>query len=301
MKRPLCLLAALLPLLSAVLLAVACQSAPRPGADGELSADEALACLEKIAGGIENLAREAAEKGWIDTTRTASDATVDRDGADTPVPPQPDLWFDHDFSILVDVPFYALVSTAPVHLPEGDATYLVTRLGDKVWFVTFRQGILVEGSLSAFNEEGRTVTYYHGGKKGSTATYNERIHGHLADLFAKKGAKVPVYSDAGSCDLSHAEVVTFLGRPAWIVRSSKDTTLATGTLHMDVTSYVDKEYGIIFKRDARSTSIDGLPIDLHSWTVKAFTDHPTQHDIPNLTADPKAALIEQIRKTSGSK
>ena len=264
--------------------------------DGE---DDGLAVLGKIAVALDKLGKKAVENGWIDTSKKEEVSVQTVEEEENPEPKEPDTWYGKDFSVTVEYKMYVNYSK---RVPEGDKTFLVTRIGNKAWIRTQKQGITQDVKVFEYADGGTTEKIYKGGKLTWTSPPAEiSLGGTLAQRLVS-GKEFAIAGNNTKVNTSGAKEITYCGRPCLIVTKDIDSLVSGISLHINQTLYLDKEYGFAYKNIAKGSASNGMKIDMSPLEVTFFTDKPTQKDVPSInTEDPRAALKKKALKAAGLK
>ena len=261
--------------------------------------DDGLAVLGKIAVALDKLGKKAVENGWIDTTKKEEASTQMAEEETTPEPKEPDAWYAKDFSVTVEYKMYVNYNQ---RVPQGDKTFLITRIGNKAWIRTQKQGITQDVKVFEYADGGTTEKIYKGGKLTWTSPPAEiSLGGTLAQRLVS-GKEFAIAGSYATVNLKGAKESTCCGRPCWVVTRAVDSLVAGTKLHIDQTFYLDKEYEFAYKVISKGYASNGMKVDMSPLEVTSFTDKPTQKDIPSInTEDPRAAMKRKALKAAGLK
>ena len=243
--------------------------------------------LEKVGNALESL--EQAE----DQARTEADQAryqEEEDGMlEEQAEPEPDPWYNHDFSQVYVQHKYATPSRPA---PDLDETYLITRVGDKVYLQYTLRGVIQKTSIYEATPEGYNETIYKGGKVDWEHAFdNQSLNSEIRYLLRKK---YPVAVDLPEgVDLCKAKEGSFLGRPCLIAELHEEEAGGKAT----TTYYIDKEYGFFHRATQVGTNGNGQEINMTPFEVTYFTDKPTAQNIPDPTrsSNPVDALKKQLQ------
>ncbi|MBR5075328.1 MAG: hypothetical protein IKX26_08930 [Bacteroidales bacterium] len=261
--------------------------------------DDGLAVLGKIAVALDKLGKKAVENGWIDTSKKEKVAVQTVEEEENPKPKEPDAWYGKDFSVTVEYKMYVNYSK---RVPEGDKTFLITRVGNKAWIRTQKQGITQDVKVFEYADGGTTEKIYKGGKLTWTSPPAEiSLGGTLAQRLVS-GKEFAIAGNNTKVNTAGAKEITYCGRPCLIVTKEIDSLVSGISLHINQTLYLDKEYGFAYKNIAKGSASNGMKIDMSPLEVTSFTDKPTQKDVPSInTENPRAALKKKALKAAGLK
>ena len=243
--------------------------------------------LEKVGNALESL--EQAE----DQARTEADQAryqEEEDGMfEEQAEPEPDPWYNHDFSLVYVQHKYATPSRPA---PDLDETYSITRVDDKVYLQYTLRGVIQKTSVYEATAEGYNETIYKGGKVDWEHAFdNQSLNSEIRYLLRKK---YPVAVDLPEgVDLCKAKEGTFLGRPCLIAELHEEEAGGKAT----TTYYIDKGYGFFHRATQVGTNGNGQEINMTPFEVTYFTDKPTAQNIPDpkRSSNPVDALKKQLQ------
>ncbi len=243
--------------------------------------------LEKVGSALESL--EQAE----DQARAEADHAryqeKEEEVFEEQAEPEPDPWYNHDFSLVYVQHKYATPSRPA---PDLDETYSITRVDDKVYLQYTLRGVIQKTSVYEATAEGYNETIYKGGKVDWEHAFdNQSLNSEIRYLLRKK---YPVAVDLPEgVDLRKAKEDTFLGRPCLIAELYEEEAGGKAT----TTYYIDKEYGFFYRATQVGTNGNGQEINMTPFEVTYFTDKPTAQNIPNPKAsnNPVDALKKQLQ------
>lgn len=251
-----------------------------PKKDGS---EEGLEILGEIALGLEKFAKEAVEKGWIDTTKKEEQKEIPaqkKEDETNPEPQEPNAWYAKDFSFTLNKYGYLNYMGSISRLADDDRSYLVTRIGNKAWIKTQRKGITTSVDVFEYSNGQTTRKTYKKGKLSYTSSPVSISLGKKLESYIAEGKDFQIAHKSFNISTKGAKESTFCGRPCWIANETIDTLVAGHKLHLVRTIYLDKQYGFAYKVQAKGNGPSGK-IDMTPFEVTSFTDHPTSKDIPD--------------------
>lgn len=257
----------------------------------EQELEEAKAALDEFFGKLAEKVDEAIEEGIIDTTAYQQrERPLQTYEEETPEPQEPDTWYGKDFALTAVKHIYL---TATKAAPEGDATYKVTRIGNKAWLHVTVAGMTQYIQTFEYADGTTTAKMYKRGKLVSTSPAPGNSLGMRLSWILVSGDDIPLAKKRSAATITDTRDVTYLGRPCQIVEETADMAGSSVTR----TVYIDKEYGFIYKMRSTGNTNAGK-IDVTPFEVTAFTDKPTSKDIPDLNQkeDPLAPFKNAARQ-----
>ena len=253
--------------------------------------EEAKSTLENIFGKIGKALENAIEDGRLDTTAFQQQERPPQTyEEETTEPQEPDAWYGKDFALTAIKHIYL---TATKAAPEGDATYKVTRIGNKAWVQIVVAGLTQNIQTFEYADGMTTVKMYKGGKVVSTSPAPGNSLGMRLSWILVSGDDIPLAKKRSAATVTDTRDGTYLGRPCQIVEETAD--MAGSSVKRTV--YIDKEYGFIYKMRSTGNTSTGK-LDVTPFEVTAFTDKPTSKDIPDLNQkeDPLAPFKNAARQ-----
>ena len=216
---------------------------PRPQTpEEELQA--AIAAMDEFFGKMSDAVDEAIETGKLDTTGVNKpNETVTRE-EEEPEIQEPEAWYSKDFSFKVVKHVYL---TANVTISEGDATYSVTRIGNKAWIQQTVLGNVQYTDVYEYTDRCTTKQRYKNGRVVSTSPYKETSLGQALAYQLVSGKDIPIAKPRSSATVQKTTDGTICGRPCRIIQEQVDEKAGGSRISFDRTVWVDKEYGFIYK------------------------------------------------------
>lgn len=274
-------------LLSLMFLLSACKwtggtSAESPGGTPKPQAPEeelqaAVSALEDFLGKLGEKAGEAIESGNLDTTKyNQPNETVTHEEVQDDIQ-EPDAWYARDFAFKAVKHVYL---TTSVTKSEGDATYIVTRIGNKAWIQQIVLGNVQYTDVYEYSDRCTTKQRFKNGRAVSTSPYKETSLGQCLAYQLVSGKDIPIAKPRSAATVQRTTDGTICGRPCRIIEEKVDEVAGGARITFDRTVYVDKEYGFIYKMHSKGDTSAGK-VDSTPYEVISFTDKPTAKDIPN--------------------
>lgn len=202
---------------------------------------------------------------------------------------EPEPWYNHDFSLVYVQHKYATPSRPA---PDLDETYLITRLGDRLYLQYTLKGVIQKTSIYEATPEGYHETIYKRGKVDWEHAFdNQSLNSEVRHLLRKK---YPVAVDfPEGLDLRKAQEGTCCGRLCWIAEIVEEESGGKAT----TTYFIDKEYRFFYHATQVGVNGFGQEINMTPFEVTYFTDKPTAEDIPDPKSsnNPVDALKKQLQ------
>lgn len=257
----------------------------------EQELEEAKAAVKDFFGKLAKAVDEAIEEGVLDTTAyQQQEQPTQNFEEESDEPQEPDAWYGKDFALTAVKHIYL---TATKAAPEGDATYKVTRIGNKAWLHITVAGATQYIQTFEYADGTTTAKMYKRGKLVSTSPAPGNSLGMRLSWILVSGDDIPLAKKRSAATITDTRDGTYLGRPCQIVEETAD--MAGSSVKRTV--YIDKEYGFIYKmRSIGKTSAGKL--DVTPFEVTTFTDKPTSKDIPDINQkeDPLAPFKNAARQ-----
>ena len=190
---------------------------------------------------------------------------------------EPDAWYSKDFSFKVVKHVYL---TANVTMSEGDATYIVTRIGNKAWIQQTVLGRVQYTDVYEYSDRCTTKQRFKNGRAVSTSPYKETSLGQCLAYALVSGKDIPIAKPRTVATVQKTTGGTICGRPCRIIAEKVDEMAGGKRITFNRTVYVDKEYGFIYKMHSKGDTSAGK-VDATPYEVLSFTDKPTSKDIPD--------------------
>lgn len=267
------------------------KDAPSQQKTPEQELEEAKAAVKDFFGKLAKAVDEAIEEGVLDTTAyQQQEQPTQNFEEESDKPQEPDAWYGKDFALTAVKHIYL---TATKAAPEGDATYKVTRIGNKAWVQISVAGATQSVQTFEYADGTTTAKLYKSGRLVSTSPAPGNSLGMRLSWILVSGKDIPLAKKRSAATITGTRDGTCLGRPCQIVEETADMAGSSVTR----TVYIDKEYGFIYKM--RSTGNTGAgKIDVTPFEVTAFTDKPTSKDIPDINQkeDPLAPFKNAARQ-----
>lgn len=247
------------------------------GQDPQEELQAAIAAVDEFFGKLGEKIDEAIESGKLDTTEfdrpneTAAHEQVQDDIL------EPDAWYSKDFSFKVVKHVYI---TANVTMSEGDATYIVTRIGNKAWIQQTVLGRVQYTDVYEYSDRCTTKQRFKNGRAVSTSSYKETSLGQCLAYQLVSGKEIPIAKQRSAATIQKTTDGTICGRPCRIIEEKVDEMAGGNRITFDRTVYVDKEYGFIYKMHSKGDTSAGK-VDATPYEVLSFTDKPSSKDIPD--------------------
>ena len=267
------------------------KEAPSQQKTPEQELEEAKAAVEDFFGKLAKAVDEAIEEGILDTTAYQQQEQPSQNyEEDSSEPQEPDAWYGKDFALTTVKHIYL---TATKAAPEGDATYKVTRIGNKAWVQISVAGATQSVQTFEYADGTTTAKLYKSGRLVSTSPAPGNSLGMRLSWILVSGKDIPLAKKRSAATITGTRDVTYLGRPCQIVEETADMAGSSVTR----TVYIDKEYGFIYKMRSTGNTNAGK-IDVTPFEVTAFTDKPTSKDIPDINQkeDPLAPFKNAARQ-----
>ena len=248
---------------------------PSPQDQDELQA--AVSAMEDFFGKLADAVDDAFETGKLDTTAFSRPDETATDGQAEPELQEPDAWYAKDFAFKAVKHVYI---TANVTKSEGDATYIVTRIGNKAWIQQTVLGRVQYTDVYEYSDRCTTKQRFKNGRAVSTSLYKETSLGQCLAYQFVSGKDIPIAKPRSAATVQKTTDGTICGRPCRIIEEKVDEVAGGSRITFDRTVYVDKEYGFIYKMHSKGDTSAGK-VDTTPYEVISFTDKPTAKDIPN--------------------
>lgn len=258
---------------------------------------EAISALDDFFGKLGDAVEEAIETGKRDTAGfNQSNETVTHEQEQDGIQ-EPDAWYAKDFSFKAVKHVYI---TANVTKSEGDATYIVTRIGNKAWIQQTVLGSVQYTDVYEYSDRCTTKQRYKNGRVVSTSPYKETSLGQCLAYQLVSGKDIPIAKQRSAATIEKTSDGTICGRPCRVIQEKVDEMAGGSRITFDRTVYVDKEYGFIYKMHSKGDTSAGK-VDSTPYEVLSFTDKPTSKDIPDYTkkSDPLAGMKQMARDQAG--
>ena len=247
------------------------------GQDPQEELQAAIAAVDEFFGKLGEKIDEAIESGELDTTEfDQPNETVTHEEVQDDIL-EPDAWYSKDFSFKVVKHVYI---TANVTMSEGDATYIVTRIGNKAWIQQMVLGRVQYTDVYEYSDRCTTKQRFKNGRAVSTSPYKETSLGQCLAYQLVSGKDIPIAKPRSAATVQKTTDGTICGRPCRIIEEKVDELAGGNRITFDRTVYVDKEYGFIYKMHSKGDTSAGK-VDATPYEVLSFTDKPTSKDIPD--------------------
>ena len=233
--------------------------------------------MEDFFGKLADAVDDAFETGKLDTTAFSRPDETATDGQAEPELQEPDAWYAKDFALKAVKHVYI---TANVTKSEGDATYIVTRIGNKAWIQQTVLGRVQYTDVYEYSDRCTTKQRFKNGRAVSTSPYKETSLGQCLAYQFVSGTDIPIAKPRSAATVQKTTDGTICGRPCRIIEEKVDEVAGGSRITFDRTVYVDKEYGFIYKMHSKGDTSAGK-VDTTPYEVISFTDKPTAKDIPN--------------------
>lgn len=245
--------------------------------DPEEELQAAVTTMEEFFGKLANAVDDAIKTGKLDTTGlNQPNETVIHEQVQDDIQ-EPDAWYSKDFSFKVVKHVYL---TANVTKSEGDATFIVTRIGNKAWIQQTVLGRVQYTDVYEYSDRCTTKQRFKNGRAVSTSPYKETSLGQCLAYQLVSGKDIPIAKQRSAATVQKTTDVTICGRPCRIIEEKVDEMAGGSRITFDRTVYVDKEYGFIYKMHSKGDTSAGK-VDSTPYEVLSFTDKPTSKDIPD--------------------
>ena len=257
----------------------------------------AIAAVDDFFGRLSEKVDEAIESGELDTTGFSQPKeTVTYEDAQDDIQ-EPDAWYSKDFSFKVVKHVYI---TANVTKSEGDATYIVTRIGNRAWIQQTVLGSVQYTDVYEYSNRCTTKQRFKKGRAVSTSPYKETSLGQCLAYQLVSGKDIPIAKPRSAATVVKTTDGMLCGRPCWIIQEQVDEMAGGNRISLDRTVYLDKEYGFIYKMHSKGDTSVGK-VDSTPYEVLSFTDKPTSKDIPDATkkSDPLAGMKQMAKDNAG--
>lgn len=248
-----------------------------PPQDPQDELQAAASAMEEFFGKLADAVDDAIETGKLDTTGfNQPNVTVTHEEVQDDIQ-EPDAWYSKDFSFKVVKHVYI---TANVTKSEGDATYIVTRIGNKAWIQQTVLGRVQYTDVYEYSDRCTTKQRFKNGRAVSTSPYKETSLGQCLAYQLVSGKEIPIAKQRSAATIQKTTDGTICGRPCRIIEEKVDELAGGNRITFDRTVYVDKEYGFIYKMHSKGDTSAGK-VDTTPYEVLSFTDKPTAKDIPD--------------------
>ena len=245
--------------------------------DPEEELQAAVTTMEEFFGKLANAVDDAIKTGKLDTTGlNQTNETVIHEQVQDDIQ-EPDAWYSKDFSFKVVKHVYL---TANVTKSEGDATFIVTRIGNKAWIQQTVLGRVQYTDVYEYSDRCTTKQRFKNGRAVSTSPYKETSLGQCLAYQLVSGKDIPIAKQRSAATVQKTTDGTICGRPCRIIEEKVDEMAGGSRITFDRTVYVDKEYGFIYKMHSKGDTSAGK-VDSTPYEVLSFTDKPTSTDIPD--------------------
>ena len=247
------------------------------GQDPQEELQAAIAAVDDFFGKLGEKIDEAIESGELDTTEfDRPNETVTHEEVQDDIL-EPDAWYSKDFSFKVVKHVYL---TSNVTKSEGDATYIVTRIGNKAWIQQTVLGRVQYTDVYEYSDRCTTKQRFKNGRAVSTSPYKETSLGQCLAYQLVSGKDIPIAKPRSAATVQKPTEGTICGRPCRLIEEKVDELAGGNRITFDRTVYVDKEYGFIYKMHSKGDTSAGK-VDATPYEVLSFTDKPTSKDIPD--------------------
>ena len=224
------------------------------GQDPKEELQAAIAAVDEFFGKLGEKIDEAIESGELDTTEfDQPNETVTHEEVQDDIL-EPDAWYSKDFSFKV-VKHVSLTSN--VTKSEGDATYIVTRIGNKAWIQQTVLGRVQYTDVYEYSDRCTTKQRFKNGRAVSTSPYKETSLGQCLAYQLVSGKDIPIAKPRSAATVQKTTDGTICGRPCRIIEEKVDELAGGNRITFDRTVYVDKEYGFIYKMHSKGDSSVG--------------------------------------------
>lgn len=245
--------------------------------DPEEELQAAVTTMEEFFGKLANAVDDAIKTGKLDSTGlNQPNETVIHEQVQDDIQ-EPDAWYSKDFSFKVVKHVYL---TANVTKSEGDATFIVTRIGNKAWIQQTVLGRVQYTDVYEYSDRCTTKQRFKNGRAVSTSPYKETSLGQCLAYQLVSGKDIPIAKQRSAATVQKTTDGTICGRPCRIIEEKVDEMAGGSRITFDRTVYVDKEYGFIYKMHSKGDTSAGK-VDSTPYEVLSFTDKPTSKDIPD--------------------
>lgn len=248
-----------------------------PPQDPQDELQAAVSAMEEFFGKLADAVDDAIETGKLDTTGfNQPNVTVTHEEVQDDIQ-EPDAWYSKDFSFKVVKHVYI---TANVTKSEGDATYIVTRIGNKAWIQQRVLGRVQYTDVYEYSDRCTTKQRFKNGRAVSTSPYKETSLGQCLAYQLVSGKEIPIAKQRSAATVQKTTDGTICDRPCRIIEEKVDEMAGGSRITFYRTAYVDKEYGFIYKMHSKGDTSAGK-VDTTPYEVLSFTDKPTAKDIPD--------------------
>jgi len=248
-----------------------------PPQDPQDELQAAVSAMEEFFGKLADAVDDAIETGKLDTTGfNQPNVTVTHEEVQDDIQ-EPDAWYSKDFSFKVVKHVYI---TANVTMSDGDATYIVTRIGNKAWIQQTLLGRVQYTDVYEYSDRCTTKQRFKNGRAVSTSPYKETSLGQCLAYQLVSGKEIPIAKQRSAATIQKTTDGTICGRPCRIIEEKVDEMAGGSRITFYRTVYVDKEYGFIYKMHSKGDTSAGK-VDTTPYEVLSFTDKPTAKDIPD--------------------
>lgn len=248
-----------------------------PPQDSQDELQAAVSAMEEFFGKLADAVDDAIEIGKLDTTGfNQPNVTVTHEEVQDDIQ-EPEAWYSKDFSFKVVKHVYI---TANVTKSEGDATYIVTRIGNKAWIQQTVLGRVQYTDVYEYSDRCTTKQRFKNGRAVSTSPYKETSLGQCLAYQLVSGKEIPIAKQRSAATVQKTTEGTICGRPCRIIEEKVDEMAGGSRITFYRTVYVDKEYGFIYKMHSKGDTSAGK-VDTTPYEVLSFTDKPTAKDIPD--------------------
>ncbi|MBR1509207.1 MAG: membrane lipoprotein lipid attachment site-containing protein [Bacteroidales bacterium] len=248
-----------------------------PPQDPQDELQAAVSAMEEFFGKLADAVDDAIETGNLDTTGfNQPNVTVTHEEVQDDIQ-EPDAWYSKDFSFKVIKHVYI---TANVTKSEGDATYIVTRIGNKAWIQQTVLGRVQYTDVYEYSDRCTTKQRFKNGRAVSTSPYKETSLGQCLAYQLVSGKEIPIAKQRSAATVQKTTDGTICDRPCRIIEEKVDEMAGGSRITFYRTAYVDKEYGFIYKMHSKGDTSAGK-VDTTPYEVLSFTDKPTAKDIPD--------------------
>jgi len=237
----------------------------------------AISAMDEFFGKLADAVDEAINTGKLDTTGLNKPNETVTHEEEEPDIQEPEAWYSKDFSFKVVKHVYI---TANVTKSEGDATYIVTRIGNKAWIQQTVLGRVQYTDVYEYSDRCTTKQRFKNGRAVSTSPYKETSLGQCLAYQFVSGKDIPIAKQRSEATVQKTTDGTICDRPCWIIQEKVDEKAGGSRITFDRTVWVDKEYGFIYKMHSKGDTAAGK-VDTTPYEVLSFSDKPTAKDIPS--------------------
>ncbi|MBR3290316.1 MAG: AMP-binding protein [Clostridia bacterium] len=175
--------------------------------------------MEDFFGKLADAVDDAFETGKLDTTAFSRPDETATDGQAEPELQEPDAWYAKDFALKAVKHVYI---TANVTKSEGDATYIVTRIGNKAWIQQTVLGRVQYTDVYEYSDRCTTKQRFKNGRAVSTSPYKETSLGQCLAYQFVSGTDIPIAKPRSAATVQKTTDGTICGRPCRIIEEKVD-------------------------------------------------------------------------------